>query len=346
LVVVSLEFWLRMKSWQVLLLSLVVLAGLTVAWPRPAGLVVYCAHDAVYSEAVLRRFERETGIQVVIRFDTEATKSLSLVNRLVTERHGPQCDLFWNNEQLGTMSLAEAGLLEPYQGPGYQRIPEKFRDPEGCWTGFAARLRVVAINTDRMAASEAEVSHRMSGDLSRLAIAVPIYGTTLTHYSRLWEAWGADRLQAWDADVRRRGAKFVPGNGRVMTLVAEGLCDFGWTDTDDYFVSRDDGKPVAMLPARVDGSTIVIPNTVAIIKGCRHPAEARRLVDFLLSAQVELELARSQARQIPLGLDVSPETVPEEVRALQPCIQEACELRSLLAAREACLSWLQRESTP
>lgn len=336
-----------MKSWQTLLLSAVLLAVLTVVWPRPEALVVYCAHDAVYSEAILRRFERETGIEVVIRFDTESTKSLSLVNRLEAEREQPQCDVFWNNEQLGTMSLAERGLLEPYRGAGYQRIPEKFRDPQGRWTGFAARLRVVAFNIDRMAPSAAEVEKRMSsGDLSRMAIAVPIYGTTLTHYSCLWDAWGQVRLLTWDAEVRRRGAKFVPGNGRVMNLVAEGACDFGWTDTDDFFVARDERKPVAMLPARVEGRTIVIPNTVAIVRGSRHRAEARRLVDFLLSPQVELELARSQARQIPLGLDVRDSDLPADVHALGPFLKEACDLRSLLPARLVCLAWLEGDVLP
>ena len=39
-------------------------------------LVVYCAHDREFAEVVLQEFERQTGIPVSVRYDTEATKSL------------------------------------------------------------------------------------------------------------------------------------------------------------------------------------------------------------------------------------------------------------------------------
>jgi iron(III) transport system substrate-binding protein len=65
------------------------------------ALVVYCAHDQVFSERILRRFEQETGIRVLPRFDTEATKSLGLTNLLISENKHPRCDVFWNNQVLG-----------------------------------------------------------------------------------------------------------------------------------------------------------------------------------------------------------------------------------------------------
>ena len=46
------------------------------------ALVVYCSHDSTYSEEILRDFEREFGIRLIIRFDTEATKSIGLMNLL------------------------------------------------------------------------------------------------------------------------------------------------------------------------------------------------------------------------------------------------------------------------
>ena len=36
-------------------------------------LVVYCAHDAVYAEDILRRFEEAEGVRLSVVFDTEAT---------------------------------------------------------------------------------------------------------------------------------------------------------------------------------------------------------------------------------------------------------------------------------
>ena len=309
-------------------------------WRPRAPLVVYCAHDALYAEQVLKVFERRTGVPVAIRFDSEATKSLGLVELLLRERKQPRCDVFWNNEVLGTMELADANVLLPYKGAGYDRIPPAFKDPDGRWTGFAARLRVWIVNTQRMAAAESDLP---PADLTRVAIAKPLYGTTRTHYTVLWNQWGAGRLQAWHRAWREGGVREVDGNAAVKNLVAEGVCDAGLTDTDDFFEARADGHPVNALPARVEGGrTICIPNTVSIVRGTRRLADARQLVEFLLSAEGETTLARSGSRQIPLG-PVDEARLPDEVRRLRPWAAEGVALGDLAAARRDCLAWLKAE---
>jgi iron(III) transport system substrate-binding protein len=305
-------------------------------------LVVYCAHDAEFADRILRDFEQRTGIPVSVRYDTEATKSLGLVNLLKSEKNNPRCDVFWNNELLGTVDLRQSELLEPYRGPGSERIPDRYKDPEGFWTGFAARLRVYIVNTDTPLDAEAiETRWRDDSDLSRTTIAKPLFGTTLTHYTLLRHEWGPERLKEWHHDLRRRGIREVAGNAATKNLVAEGACDVGFTDTDDYFVARDEGKPVAMIPIRVNGRTICIPNTVAIIRGTKRAAAARQLVDYLLSAETELALARSVARQIPLG-HVS-EPLPADVEPLARFAEEGADLRNLLADRVAVIAWLKSE---
>jgi len=308
-------------------------------------LVVYCAHDAVYSERILKNFERSTGTRIAVRFDTEATKSLGLVELIKREQAAPRCDVFWNNETLGTLDLQKDGLLEPYQGSGFARIPAAFKDPQGHWTGFAARLRVYIANTARLGATPDAAAVEAcfaAPDLSSVAVAKPLYGTTLTHYSVLWQQWGSERLKAWHSDARRRGLRELQGNAATKDAVAGGACVAGWTDTDDFFVAKDEGQPVAMLPIRVEnGATICIPNSVAIIRGTRHGDAARKLVDFLLSAETELALARSKSRQIPLG-PVPESELPAEVRELQRWATDAFALDAkTLAARNECLAWLK-----
>ncbi len=307
-------------------------------------LIVYCAHDSVYAESVLRQFERKTGIPVAIRYDTEATKSLGLVELLVREKSAPRCDVFWNNELLGIMDLKEKGVLQPYKGEGYNRIPATFKDADGYWTGFAARLRVFILNTKKVEAKEEIVRQRLEGgDLSQAAIAKPLFGTTLTHYSVLWHLLGGEAVKQWHHNARARGIRELGGNAQTMRVVADGVCAIGYTDTDDFFVAKDESKPVAMLPATVgDGRTLCIPNTVAIIKGTRRQQDAQLLVDFLLSAESELALARSQARQIPLG-PVDESALSDDVRQLRRWAERGYPLTDLGAARAACLQWLKSE---
>ena len=310
------------------------------------ALVVYCAHDLMYAEEVLRDFERETGIPIVIRGDTEAAKSLGLVQRLIRERDAPSCDVFWNNQLLGTMQLVEEGVLEPYQGPGWKRIPDRFKDPEGLWTGFGGRLRVWIIGAN-VAERRLDVFTDPETDLlDRTVVAMPLFGTTLSHYAVLWDQLGPEGLRSWHSRFTEAGGRFVPGNSAVKDLVVAGTFEFGMTDTDDYFVAHDAQEPVEMLPLRTPrGETICIPNTVAIIRGTRKRDEAKRLVDFLTSAESELRMARSKSRQIPLG-PIDPDELPEEVRPLAEWATESVDLKGLSEARRQCLVWLTEEFAP
>lgn len=335
----------------VMTIAALALTGLWLSGANPFAaksarpLVVYCAHDAVYAEEVLRDFERESGIPLEIRFDTEATKSLGLVQLIQRERNQPRCDVFWNNELLGTLDLLDQGLLVPYQGDGWQRMPDRFRDADGHWVGFGARMRVWIVNTTAMTADAESLQAGLDLETSRVAMAQPMFGTTLTHYSVLCREWSLPKLQAWHRDLRQRGLREVPGNGLVKDLVAAGTCDCGWTDTDDTFLALDAGAPVTMLPIEVAGKSIVIPNTVAIIRGTKREAEAQRLVDYLTSQATELRLARSTARQIPLG-DVGGESLPDEVKRLLPRVDHSVDLRDLLPYRREVLDWLRVESAP
>lgn len=336
-----------MKHWA---LAVVVVVVVLLAWVSVTGrsreaVVVYCAHDLVFAQEILDDFTRETGINVAVVGDTEATKSLGLVQRLLLEKDHPRCDVFWNNQLLGTIQLSEAGVLGPYRGSGWKRMPDRFKDPEGNWVGFAGRLRVWIVNTDKIPAEEPGLLERLaSPDLRRMAIAQPLFGTTLSHFSILWQEWGPEKLKAWYQSLKARGCRIVPGNATVKNLVAEGVCDFGWTDTDDYFVARDDGFPVQQIPIRIGTRTICIPNTVGIIRGTGKLREARALVDYLLSKEVELKLARSQSRQIPLG-PVDTSELPEDVLPLAVWARDSFDMREFSRARAECLTWLKREAS-
>ena len=333
-----------------LLLGSILAAGVAVALAIVMGqrpeLVVYCAHDSVYADAIIRDFAETSGIRVAVKYDTEATKSLGLTELLVHEKARPRCDVFWNNELLGTLDLKAKGVLAPYRGTGYQRIPDGHKDPDGMWTGFAARMRVYIVNTNLCEASVVAVATRLSAqDLSRVAMARPLYGTTLTHYCALWQQLGETELKIWHRSLRARGMQELAGNSTVKNRVAAGGCDLGFTDTDDFFLARDAGAPVALLPVRLpDGKTIVIPNTVGMIANCANPEHAQRFIDHLLSARTELALANSASRQIPLGV-VDHALLNSEVRALADAAAEAGSLAGLSDIRTACVGGLKQQGT-
>ena len=327
-----------------IILPIVLGATLLAAWyaiSRRAGdsLVVYCTHDLVYAEPVLEEFTRQTGIKVTIVGDTEATKSLGLVERLLREGDQSPCDLFWNNEVLGTIRLQRKGLLAAYTGPASQRIPIRFRDREGYWHGFAGRMRVWIFPAE---STGMEVQSRFQdSDLSRLAIAKPLYGTTFSQFAMLWKLHGAEAAKAEHRSLVHRQCRFVAGNAMVRDLVAGGSCDLGMTDTDDVFVALDAGHPVEMIPIQIDGKTLCIPNTVSIFKSSDRPDEAKQLLEYLLSESVELQLAKT-GRQIPLGTH-HPDKIPAEVQRLTEWASESWNVADAADVADECLKWLKSE---
>ncbi len=349
----------RAQNLALLLLSI----GLLAAWyaiTRRAhdSLVVYCTHDLVYAEPVLEEFTRQTGIEVTIVGDTEATKSLGLIERLLREGDQSPCDLFWNNEVLGTIRLQRLGLLAAYNGPASQRIPERFKDREGHWHGFAGRMRVwiarESLSVEGLALSERRGSTNSppsSSDpqrstlnpqpSSRMAIAKPLYGTTFTQFAMLWKLHGPEATKREHLELVEQGCRFVAGNAMVRDMVAGGSCDIGMTDTDDVFAARDAGHKVSMHPIRIDGKTLCIPNTVALLKSSDRSDQARQLLEYLLSEEVELQLAKT-ARQIPLG-KVPAEKIPEEVRPLVVWASESWNVADAADVAEDCLEWLKSE---
>lgn len=79
--------------------------------------VIYTSLDKVFSEPVLEAFEKETGIKVLAVYDSEATKTTGLVNRLIAEKSSPRADVFWNSETGRTIILKQKGVLAKYLSP-------------------------------------------------------------------------------------------------------------------------------------------------------------------------------------------------------------------------------------
>ena len=61
---------------------------------------------------------------------------------------------------------------------------------------------------------------------------------------------------------------------------------------------------------------LVIPNTLAMIRNCPNPEGAKKLIDYLLSPEVEKQLAEGEGRQVPLNPEVKA-TLPEAMRPVR-----------------------------
>jgi iron(III) transport system substrate-binding protein len=286
--------------------------------------VVYSALDREFAEPVLDEYKRATGVMIRSKFDVESTKTVGLTNLIAEEADSPRCDLFWNNEVLNTLRLKRKGLLQPFKPANAAGYPDVFKASDGTWYGFAARGRILLVNTtlvpesDRPAGILDLIAPKWRG---KVAIAKPLFGTTATHAACLFAAWGPDRAKAYFRGLKANGVQVLSGNKQVAQAVASGEAAVGLTDTDDAMVEREEGRPVAIVyPDRKAGGlgTLFIPNTLAVVKNAAHAADAEALAGFLLSPAVETLLARGPSAQIPLNPAVTEPARVETPKTVHP----------------------------
>jgi iron(III) transport system substrate-binding protein len=246
----------------------------------PPTVIVYTSQDEVFAEPIFREFENQTGIQVRPVYDSEAVKTVGLVNRLLTEQSNPQCDVFWNNEEFRTRQLAAHEIFRPTNG----------------WTHLGYRTRRIVINTNLLSVAN---SPHTFGDatnmlwLGKAALAYPMFGTTATHFLALRQLWGDERWQKWCRALAANKPFLVDGNSVVVKQVSRGEARFGFTDSDDIAGAQREGFPVMALP--VTEETLFVPNTVGVIRDCPHPDAAQRLFEFLSDPKVSQKLVELHA---------------------------------------------------
>lgn len=290
---------------------------MVIVWPFLKGceatpvVVVYTSVDDVFARPIAERFEQETGIRVRLVPDVEETKGTGLVNRLIAEKSRPQADVFWSGDPVRAAILKAKGVSMPYRSPNAKGLPPYFSDPEGHWTGFSARARVVIYNRNLVPANQEPTTvmdlrdERFKG---KACIANPLFGTTSMHAAALFAVLGEDQAKRFFDGFKANGGTILSSNGEVRRLVAAGQCAVGITDTDDANVARLEGKPIGVVYPDAEGmGTLIIPNCAVLIAGGPNPKTGRKFIDYLLSIETEKALAESDAAQIPLrpGVPVS-----------------------------------------
>jgi iron(III) transport system substrate-binding protein len=243
--------------------------------------VVYTSQDQEYAEPILNRFTKQSGIQVRAVYDSEAVKTVGLVNRLLAEKNQPQCDVFWNNEELRTRLLASRNIFAGASD----------------WVAVGYRERQIVFNTNLLGTARVPktlLSLTNETWKGKLAIAYPFFGTTATHFLVLRQKWGTAAWEKWCRALAANSPLLVDGNSVVVKLVARGEAQIGLTDSDDIIAGQRDGLHVAAL-ALAENDRLQIPNTIGLIRGAPHPSEGQQLQRYLSGQQVLATLLSSGA---------------------------------------------------
>ena len=307
---------------------------------------LYTSVDDVFAKMVVEQFEQDTGIQIDVLGDTEATKTTGLLTRLQSERDDPRCDVWWSSEPMGTILLARDGVLETgaMEGTVDTDWPSQLHAPDWSWVGTALRSRVIVYAPGRVQSPPTTMAQFAQPEYKgRIGMARPQFGTTRIHMALLASQWGLTEFEQWLEALEANGVRLYDGNATVVRAVAMGEIDVGLTDTDDVWAGQENGWDVELVletsadhPRWPSAGETLIPNTVAIVKDAPNPDLARQLAQYLVSPKVERLLRESTSRNAPvnpslraeLGMaELVVEALPDSVAASELVEQamDACE---------------------
>ncbi len=271
--------------WMIAIIALFMMVGLNLLsevgrWFKPRNVVViYAAQDQVYAEPILKEFEQQTGIKVRAIYDSEATKTVAIANRLLAERGHPQCDVYWGNEELRTRQLAAQNV---------------FRETNG-WAAFGYRSRRIAVSTltNSTLTPKSLLELTNAAFRGQVALAYPLFGSTATHLMALRQHWGAAGWENWCRALAANKPFVVDGNSVAARMAGKGQVNVALTDSDDIAAEIREGGKLQSLS--IDAETLLLPNTVAVIRGAPNPAAAQRLFEHLQSRAVTEKLVQAGA---------------------------------------------------
>jgi len=260
--------------------------------------VVYTSVDRVYSEIIFKDFEKKTGIKVLPVYDVEANKTTGLVKRLIVEKNSPKCDVFWNGEIINTIKLKKEGILAVYKSKNTINLPKNYIDKDNMWTAFGGRTRVFLINNEKIDIVDYPstfIDIYKSNDENKKYISNPVFGTSSTHAVMMYTLLGDKEAYKLFYNMANSDVNIVAGNSYVRDLVLATKNSYGITDTDDAIIALEKSNKidVAFLDQKDnEKGTLVIPNSVSIIKNCINSYNGEIFIDYLLEENTILKLEK------------------------------------------------------
>ena len=253
------------------------------------ALVVYTARSEALNNAVIPEFESATGIKV----EVVVAGTGELLKRAQSEKENPMGDVFWAADQ--TMLSSSKDLFEEYVSSENDNMIEPARNTTGYFTPAFADPTVMIVNKDLAGDIKIEgfadlLNPKLKG---KIAFGDPVNSSSaFQSLMAMLYGMGKDQdplsAESWeyvDQFLKNLDGKMCNSSSQVYKGVAEGeyIVGLTWEDPAASYVK--DGAPVEVVFPK-EGA-IFPGESVQILKNCKHPENAKKFIDFMLSDQVQ-----------------------------------------------------------
>ncbi len=267
------------------------LSGISAA--HAGEVVLYSSNQPELLDVIAQGFKEKTGNTLSsVRMGTgEAMKRIS------AERANPLCDVFWSGD-VSVLDNAKADF-ESYKSPEAEGLSPSMIDKDAKWIASNTHLMVFMINTKLIPENEAPKSWAELLDprwKGKIVMASPEKsGTAYAQVYGVYKMFGDEGLAKLVDN-----ATILDSSSLVYKGTAEGEFPLGITLEYAAYGYVAGGNPDVKIIYPSDG-VISAPEGAAMIKGCKHPEEAKQLIDYLLSKEVEDKIFEEYYRRPARG---------------------------------------------
>ena len=247
---------------------------------------LYSGRNETLVGPLVEQYAAETGVSVDARYGGTG----ELATTILEEGEETPASLFFSQDAGALGLLADDGRFEPLPSELLDRVDERFRDPEGRWVGVTGRARVLAYNTEVLAAEDLPTSVR---DLVDPAWAGRVgWAPENASFQAFITAFrlidGDDAVRDWlEAMIANGTVNFGDSNSAIVQAIGNGEIDTGLVNHYYlYAVGREAGEtfPVANhFFAEGDPGSLINVAGIGLIEGADDADAALAFVDYLLS---------------------------------------------------------------
>ncbi len=289
-------------------------------------LVVYCGRGEELIRPLIERFEQETGIDVSIRYAGTAELAATLLEE---GAHSP-ADVFFAQDAGALGALHRHGALAPLPTDLIERVPPRFRSPDGTWVGVSGRARVLVYNPQRITEAELPATlDALTGPAWKGRIGwAPENASFQSFVTALRIQRGDAAALAWLKGIQANEPHPYAKNSAIVAAVAAGEIDAGLVNHYYLYGARRTNPNINArnhyFPEPGAGSLVNVAG-VGLLKTSRRTAEAERFIHYLLDHRAQTYFAHETA-EYPLIADVS---LPPDLKPLDTIATPDLDLNQL-----------------
>ena len=331
------------RRWLTRSAAMAIAAGLllaALAAPARAQTVnVYTAWPESLSQPIFKAYTAKTGVQInFIRLSTG-----ELVARATAEKNNPRADVIWGAPGDGFAAAKEAGIIEPYRPPTWDKIPAELKDREAYFTAVAKNTLVFMSNAKLL--KEKGLKPPTSwNDLLDPAFKGQIQtadartsGTALTRILSIYYAFGKDEQRTFDYQKKLHAnvQVYTKSGGGCTVPAALGQTMVCIAHMPDAMEAKKKGYDMIVSFPK-EGVAAVIEG-VALVKGAKNRDQAMKFIDWTFSKDMQDLLDKHDVYMLPTlpeaSIDAAVQALMKEAKLLPVDLEWVGKNRKRLVER-------------